>query len=140
MNVRVTTESGVVGPGEPILDIVPAESKLIVDARVKPIDIDTIQPGMRARVLLTAYRQRSLPQIQGILRSISADRLTDNRSGEVYFLAKVEVDQAELARLKDVRMSPGMPADVMILTGEQTLLDYFLRPLLDSVTKGFREQ
>jgi len=139
MNVRVTTESGVVKPGEPLLDIVPAEAKLIIDARVKPIDIDTVHPGMKARVLLTAYRQRNLPQIHGTLRSISADRLIDDRSGEAYFLAKVEVDRAELARLADVRLTPGMPAEVMILTGEQTLLNYLLRPLLDSVTKGFRE-
>lgn len=139
MNVRVTTESGVVGPGQPLLDIVPVEAKLIVDARVKPIDIDTVQPGMKARVLLTAYRQRNLLQIYGSLRSISADRLIDDRSGEAYFLAKVEVDQAELARLKDVRLMPGMPAEVMILTGERTLLDYFLREFLESVTKSFRE-
>ncbi|CAN7634515.1 HlyD family type I secretion periplasmic adaptor subunit [Pararhizobium sp. LjRoot238] len=139
MNVRVTTEAGVVGPGEPLLDIVPSETGLIVDARVKPIDIDTIRPGMRARVLLTAYRQRNLPQVHGILRTISADRLIDDRSGEAYFLAKVEVDRAELGRMRDVRLSPGMPAEVMILTGEQTLLDYLLRPLLDSLTKGLRE-
>jgi HlyD family type I secretion membrane fusion protein len=139
MNVRVTTESGVVRPGEPILDIVPVEAKLIIDARVRPIDIDTVQPGMKAHVLLTAYRQRNLLQIHGSLRSISADRLIDDRSGEAYFLAKVEVDRAELARLKDVRLMPGMPAEVMILTGERTLLDYFLRGFLESVTKSFRE-
>jgi HlyD family secretion protein len=139
MKMRVTTESGVVGPGEPILDIVPTEAKLIVDARVKPIDIETVKTGMKARVLLTVYRQRNLPQIHGIVRSVSADRLIDDRTGEAYFLAKVEVDPAELARLRDVRLSPGMPADVMILTGEQTLLGYLLRPLLDSVEKGFRE-
>jgi HlyD family type I secretion membrane fusion protein len=139
MNVRVTTESGVVGPGQPLLDIVPVEAKLIVDARVKPIDIDTVHPGMKARVLLTAYRQRNLLQIYGSLRSISADRLIDDRSGEAYFLAKVEVDRAELARLKDVRLLPGMPAEVMILTGERTLLDYLLREFTESVTKSFRE-
>jgi HlyD family type I secretion membrane fusion protein len=139
MNVRVTTESGVLRPGEPILDIVPVEAKLIIDARVKPIDIDTVQPGMKAHVLLTAYRQRNLLQIHGSLRSISADRLIDDRSGEAYFLAKVEVERAELARLKDVRLMPGMPAEVMILTGERTLLDYFLREFLESVTKSFRE-
>ena len=94
---------------------------------------------MRARVMLTAYRQRNLPQIYGSLRSISADRLIEDRSGDAYFLAKVEVDPAELARLENVRLTPGMPAEVMILTGEQTLVDYLLRPLLDSVTKSFRE-
>ena len=140
MNVKVTTELGVVGAGHPILDIVPSEAKLIIDARVKPIDIKMVRSGMPARVLLTAYRQRNLPQVHGTLRSISADKLTDDRTGEAYFLAKVEVDPAELAQLKDVRLSPGMPAEVMLLTGEeQTPLDYLLRPLLESITKSFRE-
>jgi HlyD family type I secretion membrane fusion protein len=139
MNLQITTESGVLTPGQPILDIVPAEAKLIIDARVKPIDIDTVEQGMQARIMLPAYRQRNLPQIHGTVRSISADRLIEDRSGEAYFLAKVEVDAAELARLDDVRLSPGMPAEVMVLTGEYTLLDYLLRPLLDSVTKSFRE-
>lgn len=139
MNLQITTNSGVVTSGQPILDIVPAEAKLIIDAKVKPIDTDAVRPGMKARILLPAYRQRNLPQIYGTLRSISADRLIEDRSGEAYFLAKVEVDSAELARLADVRLSPGMPAEVMVLTGEHTLLDYLLRPLLDSVTKSFRE-
>lgn len=139
MNVRVTTEAGVVGPGQALLDIVPGEAKLIVDARLKPNDIDVVQPGMRARVLLTAYRQRIMPQIFGTLRSASADRLVDDRTGDAYFLAKIEVDSDEIARLKDVRLVPGMTAEVMILTGERTLLDYVLRPLLESFIKSFRE-
>ena len=139
MNVRVTTESGVLRPGEPILEIVPVDGKLIIDARVKPNDIDSVRPGLEARVLLTGYRQRTLPQIGGVLRSISADSLVEDRSGNSYYLAKVEVDPDDLAQLQDVRLIPGMPADVMILNGEQTFLDYILRPLTDSVTRSFRE-
>lgn len=139
MNVRITTTAGVIKPGEPILDIVPTEAKLIIDAQVKPIDIDVVRPGMAARILLTAYGQRSLPQIHGTLRSISADRLVEEKSGASYFLAKVEVDPSELEPLDGIRLIPGMPAEVMILTGERTLLDYLLRPLFDSITKSFRE-
>ena len=139
MNVKVTTETGVVGAGHPILDIVPGEARLIIDARLKPIDIDVVQPGMRARVLLTAYRQRTMPQIFGTLRSVSADRMVDDRTGDAYFLAKVDVDPGDLAHLKDVRLTAGMPAEVMILTGERTVLDYLLRPLLNSFIKSFRE-
>jgi len=139
MNVQVTTESGVLRPGEAILDIVPEDAKLIIDARVKPNDIDNVRPGLAARVLLTGYRQRSLPQIEGILRSISADSLVEDRSGNAYYLAKVEVNPDDLALLEDVRLIPGMPADVMILNGERTFLNYILRPLMDSVTRSFRE-
>jgi HlyD family secretion protein/epimerase transport system membrane fusion protein len=140
MNIKVTTETGVVSAGEPLLDIVPDEAKLIVDAQVKPVDIDNVVPGMRARVVLTAYRQRNLPQIHGVLRSVSADSLVEERTGHAYFLAKIEVDPNELARLKNVRLMPGMPAEVMIMTGDQTVLDYIIRPLAESIRRSFRDQ
>lgn len=140
MNVRVTTTTGVVEPGEPLLDLVPDAAQLVIDARVKPTDMDTVHAGQGARVLFPAYGQRNLPQIFGQLRSVSADRMADERTGEPYFLAKVEIAPAELARVApDVALSPGMPADVMILTGERTLLDYLVRPFVESVTKSFRE-
>lgn len=139
MNLRVTTETGVIRAGDALLDIVPGKVKLIIDAQVRPIDIDNVRPGMKARVLLTAYRQRNLPQIHGVLRSVSADSLVEDRTGRAYFLAKVEVDPADLAGLSDVRLIPGMPAEVMIFTGEQTLLDYIVRPLTESVLKSFRD-
>jgi HlyD family type I secretion membrane fusion protein len=140
MNVRVTTETGVVMPGAPLLDIVPLDVKLVVDARVQPTDIDVVHPGMRAKVVLSAYAQRNLPQVHGILRSISADSLTDERTGEQYFLAKVEIDQDDLSAFGGrLELIPGMPAEVFILTGERTALDYLVRPLVESVTKSFRE-
>ncbi|MCV2868666.1 HlyD family type I secretion periplasmic adaptor subunit [Defluviimonas sp. WL0002] len=140
MNVRVTTESGVLEPGQPILDIVPADTDLVIDAKLRPVDIDSVRPGMHARVLLTAYRQRSLPQIHGQLRSVSADRITEPRTGEAYFLAKVVVDPDELSVLPDVKLNPGMPADVMILTGDRTLFEYLARPLSESLWRSFREK
>lgn len=139
MNMRITTESGVIQPGDPILDIVPKEARLIIDAHVKPTDIDNVHPGMETRVLLTAYRQRNLPQIHGVLRSVSADILFDDRSRSSYFLAKVEVDPDALQKLDDVRLIPGMPAEVMILNGEQTFLRYMITPLSGSLTRSFRE-
>jgi len=140
MNVRVTTESGVIGSGEPILDLVPSGSSLVVDARVRPIDVDVVRPGMSAKVVLSAFAQRNLPEIQGTLRSISADALTDERTGERFFLAKVEVDPADLASLSGgLELMPGMPAEVFILTGERTAFDYLIRPFFDSMNRSFRE-
>jgi HlyD family secretion protein/epimerase transport system membrane fusion protein len=140
MNVQVTTASGVIEPGEPLLDLVPDNAQLVIDAHVKPTDMDTVHTGQAARVLFTAYGQRNLPQIFGKLRSISADRLIEEHTGEPYFLAKIEVDPLELERIApDIELSPGMPADVMILTGERTLLDYLIRPFTESLTKSFRE-
>lgn len=140
MNLRVTTESGVISSGQPILDIVPSEPDLVIDSRIRPADIDMVHPKMPARVVLSAYPTRHFAQIHGLLTSVSADRLTDERTGEPYFLAKVKVDAAELGKLHEVRLSPGMPAEVMILTGEQTLLDYMLAPVFDSLNRGLREK
>ncbi|TGU89979.1 HlyD family type I secretion periplasmic adaptor subunit [Mesorhizobium sp. M00.F.Ca.ET.151.01.1.1] len=139
MNLHVTTESGVISSGQALLDIVPNEPNLIIDSRIKPTDIDVVHPDMPARVVLTAYPSRHLPQIHGLLTSVSADRLTDEKTGEPYFLAKVKVDAADLAELHDIRLSPGMPAEVMILTGEHTLLDYMLAPVEASLTRTFKE-
>jgi len=141
MNIRVTTESsGVIAPGEPILEIVPDDAQLIVDARVRPQDIDVVYVGMRARVILTALNQRYLPQLYGELRSISADRFTDERSGEPYFLAKISVDPQEFASLGEhFELVAGMPAEVMLLAGERTFVDMILRPLSNSVRRSFRD-
>jgi len=139
MNIGPTTVTGVIRPGEPILQIVPGNVTLIIDARVRPNDIDRVHPGMEARVTLTAYSQRSLPLIHGTLRSISADRLVDERSGEPYFLAKVEVNPEDLDRLEDVRLMPGMPVEVMILNDERTLFEYLLSPILQSMRRSFKE-
>lgn len=141
MNIRVTTESsGVIGPGEPVLDIVPSDALLVVDARVRPQDVDLVTVNMRARVVLSAFNQRNLPQLFGTVRSISADRLVDERTGEPYFLAKIFVDPAEVAALADeIELVAGMPAEVMILTGERTFMDLMLRPLSSSIRRSFRD-
>ncbi|MCV2866667.1 HlyD family type I secretion periplasmic adaptor subunit [Albidovulum sediminicola] len=141
MNVQVTTEAGgVLRPGAPILDIVPEDARLIVDARVRPLDIESVRPEMRARVVLTAYNQRFMPQIFGRVRSVSADRLVDERNGEAYFLAKIEVPPEEIDKLGGtVDLVSGMPVDVMILTGETTLADLLLRPIAESLRKSFRD-
>ncbi len=139
MNVRADTESGVIGAGEPILEIVPDDAALIIDARVRPNDIDRVTPGMETRVVLSAYKQRNLPHIHGTLRTISADRLIEDRTGEPYFLAKVKVNAEEIEAIKDIQLVPGMPAEVMILNGSQTLLDYLLEPFVASLRRGLSE-
>jgi HlyD family secretion protein/epimerase transport system membrane fusion protein len=141
LDVRVTTETGgVIGAGEPILDIVPEDAALVLDARVRPQDVDTVIAGMRARIILTAFNQRYLPQVFGTVSSISADRLIDERTGEPYFLAKVNVDPQELEALgEDIKLVSGMPAEVMILTGEQTFFDIMAKPILESVRRSFRD-
>jgi HlyD family secretion protein len=140
VDLHFKTRGGVIRPGDPILDIVPVEEELLIDARVAPTDIDVVYPGLPAQVHLTPYSKRRLPQIEGKVRSVSADSLRDERTGTSYYLARVEVDRDQLRRLdKDVQLVPGMPAEVMIVTEERTLLEYLLQPFLDVFRRGLRE-
>jgi len=137
---RFFTTGGVIRPGEPILDIVPQEEELLIDAQISPVDIDNVEVGMTAQVILSAYSQRRLPRIEGRVRSISADRLVDEATGMPYFLARVEVDPAQLAALEGrVTLSAGMPAEVFIVTGERTAIEYLLEPFFQSFRRAFRE-
>ncbi len=140
VGLKIHTTDGVIGPGMPILDIVPTGDRMIVEARVKPHDIDIVYAGLRAQVRLTAYKRRSTPMVYGHVIHVSADRFIDDHSGAAYYLAKIEVDPSSLALLDGVKLYPGMPADVMIETGQRTALEYMISPITNSVNRAFREQ
>ncbi|MGH9722795.1 MAG: HlyD family type I secretion periplasmic adaptor subunit, partial [Bryobacteraceae bacterium] len=139
-NLKFKTVGGVVLRGEAIMDIVPLNEMLLIDARVSPNDIDVVRAGMPAMVHLTAYTNRGTPKVRGRVRSVSADRVLDEISRQPYFLARVEVEKAEINRLTTkVELVPGMPAEVLIITEQRTLLHYLLQPFLDSWRRSFRE-
>lgn len=139
VNLKFKTVSGVIQPGVPILDIVPLDEKLIIETRISPTDVDVVQQGLNAQVQLTALSSRSAPRITGTVRSVSADRILDE-SSKPYYLAQVEVDRDELHRLgPHVELVPGMPVDVLIITGERTIANYLLRPFLEAIWKTLRE-
>lgn len=143
MNKRFSTVGGVVRPGDPIIDIVPVDEDLLIDARIAPLDIDVVSPGLEAQVHFSAFAQRNLPQIQGVVRSVSADATEDEKSGERYYKARIEVDRNHLEEMAaaaemDLTLHPGMPAEVLIVTGENTLVGYLLEPLTDSLRRSFK--
>ena len=140
VGLNVFTVGGVIAPGERVMDIVPDGSDLIVEVTLNVDDQKDVRAGMEVEVHLVAYRQRSSPIVPGRVSYVSADRLVDQRTGSGYYVAQVKVDQKEARRLKEVRLAPGMPALVVIPTGERTALDYLLRPLTDSFTRAFREK
>lgn len=140
VNLQFRAERGVVQPGVPILDIVPDEDALLIDAHVSPTDIDVVHAGLKAQVQLTAYTLRSTPRVNGIVRTVSADRLINEQNRQPYFLARIEVDRASMAAAgRGIQLLPGMPADVLIMTGERTLAEYLLQPFLDALWRSFRE-
>jgi HlyD family type I secretion membrane fusion protein len=140
LNLKFFTPGGVIGPGTPILDIVPQDDRLLIEAQLNPLDIDVIRPGLPAEVRLSAYKQRRMPILDGRLIQVSADRLVNERDGAAYYKALIEVDPAELAELEDVELYPGMPADVMIKIGERTFFQYLTSPIHDSFARAFHEQ
>lgn len=140
VNLKFKTESGVIQPGAAILDIVPADEKLLIEARVSPTDIDVVHLGLKAQVQFTAMSARSMPRINGVVRSVSADRMIEEGTNKPYYLARVEVERGEAQRIgHDIELVPGMPADVLIVTGERTMASYLLRPFLDAIWKTLRE-
>jgi len=140
VNLRYKTIGGVVRSGEPIVDVVPLDERLIIEARVKPTDIDIIAPGQTASVTFSALSQDGMPQIKGDVLTVGADTMADERTGESFYIARIEVPPEMLEKLGiNGKLAPGMPADVMITTNKRTLLQYITRPLTGTFRKAFRE-
>jgi HlyD family type I secretion membrane fusion protein len=138
VGLTVNTVGGVITPGQALLDIVPSDARLVVQARVQPEDIDTVEPGLEAQVVLTALNRRNTPPISGQVVSVSADRLEDQRTGLPYFLARIELPEST-PQSPLPELYPGMQAEVIIVTGKRTALDYVLRPLTRAFDRALRE-
>lgn len=147
VNMQMNTAGAVVAPGGALLDIVPAEERLVIEARLSPIHVDSVVVGQAATIHLSALPQNQLPRMYGHVISISADALQDEATGEAYFAIKVEVTDESLAALEAAAVSsgeqlflvPGMPAEVLVVTGERTMIDYLVEPLVDTLRGAMRE-
>ncbi|NNC38888.1 MAG: HlyD family type I secretion periplasmic adaptor subunit [Hyphomonadaceae bacterium] len=138
-DMSVTTIGGVVLSGEAIMQIIPRDDKLVIDARVAPKDIDQVYKTQNATVNLSAFNQRSTPQLTGQVIDISADILEDKNTGLFYYTTRVEIPAPELERLADLKLIPGMPAEVFMTTGKRTVSSYLLKPVTDTMKHAFRE-
>jgi HlyD family type I secretion membrane fusion protein len=139
LNLRAFAPGQVVAPGGALLDIVPSKDELVIEARVQPLDIDVVHRGLRASVRFVAFRQRTTPTLDGEVTRVSADSFTDDRSGQSFFTATVRVPESELKRLPQVKLYSGMPAEIAIITGNRTLLDYLIQPFTDSFAHALNE-
>jgi HlyD family type I secretion membrane fusion protein len=140
VGLSIFSVGAVIQRGEKVMDIVPSQNKLVAEANIAVDDIHEIHTGMRAEVHFTAYKQRVIPIVHGEIIDVSADRLTDKRTGTPYYTALVKIDDRELEATKDVELYPGMGATLMIPTKERTALDYLLGPLVASFDKSFRQK
>jgi HlyD family type I secretion membrane fusion protein len=138
VGLAVFTEGGVIAPGARVLDIVPSAGLLVVEARIRPQDIDDVSPGQPAEVRFTGVTLRHRPPLSGTVETVSADRLEDPRTGEPYYLGQIRIDSSSQARA-GVSLQAGMPADVLIVTRPRSVLDYLIAPLRNEMARGFRE-
>jgi epimerase transport system membrane fusion protein len=139
VGLAVHTVGGVVNPGGRILDIVPQDERLIVEAHVSPNDADRVSSGLEAQLRFSAFNLRTTPTVAGRVVTVSGDRIADPATKESYYLARIEVTREGIEDLRGLSLLPGMPVDVMIKTGERTFFEYLLKPLTDRVAKAFRE-
>lgn len=136
------TTGGVVESGRPIAEILPADAPLIIEVLVPRANIDSVSVGQAATVRLTGMNQRTTPVLNGMVEYVSADAISDGSNGtrrEVY-LSRVTVSSEQLQRVQNFSPTPGMPAEIMIQTAERTFAQYLAKPVMDSMTRAFREQ
>ena len=140
VGLQVHTPGGVIAPGAALMDIVPSGVKLVIEANVDPIDIDVVHPGLEAQVRLTAFSMRNAKPVAGRVVSVSADRLIDERTGQAYYRARIELTEDPTKAFEGATLYPGMPAEVMIVTGARSALGYIFYPISSSLNRAFREQ
>lgn len=139
MGMTVHTLGGVVNPGTPLMDIVPANEELIVEAQLSPTDIDRIVVGQLVDIRFSAFKSSATPVIEGQLLQVSADRLTNKETGTAYYLARVALTETGRKTLGNLALVPGMPAEVLINTGARTLLQYLIQPASNAFARSLIE-
>ena len=140
VGMNISTVGGVIRAGETILEIVPGQDRLIVEARVRPEDVDNVAIGMPADINLTGLKRRTSRAIPGRVTYISADSLSDRRSGLSYYLVRVEITGSLFRTIGDKPLQPGMPAEVILKSGNRTAMQYLVQPILDSMNRAWREE
>ncbi len=136
----VHTVGGVITAGDAIMMIVPQSDDLSVEAKVNPQDIDKLQIGQKTLLRLSAFNQRTTPELNGVVTRVSPDVTTDQRTGQSYYTIRVSMPPAEVARLGDSKLIPGMPVEAFVQTGDRTMMSYLIKPLNDQLMRAFREK
>jgi HlyD family secretion protein len=136
----VHTVGGVITAGDTIMLIVPQSDDLQVEAKVNPQDIDKLQVGQKTLLRLSAFNQRTTPELNGLVSRVSPDVTTEQRTGQSYYTIRVSMPPQEIARLGDAKLIPGMPVEAFVQTGERTVISYLMKPLHDQLMRAFREK
>jgi HlyD family secretion protein len=136
----VHTVGGVITAGDTIMIVVPQSDDLQVEAKVNPQDIDKLQVGQKTLLRLSAFNQRTTPELNGLVSRVSPDVTTDQRTGQSYYTIRVTMPAQEIALLGDAKLIPGMPVEAFVQTGDRTMMSYLMKPLHDQLMRAFREK
>jgi HlyD family secretion protein len=136
----VHTVGGVINAGDPLMLVMPEADELSIEVKVSPQDIDQLQPGQETMLRLSAFNQRTTPELKGKVSLIAADLVTDQRLGAQYYPVRIAFADGERERLGAAKLVPGMPVEGFIQTGYRSVLSYLTKPLTDHLTKAFREE
>lgn len=139
LSLSVHNVGSVITPGKAILDVVPQKEELVVTAHVSPMDIDRVREGLLAQVRFSAFKQALAPKVEGKVINLSADKLTDERTGTSYYQAEIEITPESYEKLGNIELLPGMPAEVLINTGQRTVVEYLLQPITMAFSRAFIE-
>lgn len=139
-NLSVHTVGGVIAPRETVMEIVPDEDRLTLEAHISPKDIHDVHLGQDAILRLTAFNLRTTPELDGTVSRVAADLTQDQRTGTSFYVIRIAVPPEQFARIGERKLVPGMPAEAFIQTGERTALSYLVKPLSDQINRAFREE
>lgn len=140
IDLRVTAPGAVIGPRETVAEIVPSAQRLVLEARLRPEDIDRVQSDQAAEIRFTAFSTRAARLVRGKVSYVSADRLIDRQTGAPYFVAQIAADAASLVDAGDIKLVAGMPAEVYIQGATRTALQYLMEPLTLVISRAARER
>jgi len=139
VGLSVYTVGAVIQPGETIMEIVPQEDELVIGAKVRPIDIDKVVVALPARIRLSSYKLHEFPEFDGMVDTVSADVFEDPNTLEQYYSVRIRIQDSSIGPEWTAKLNPGMPANVMIVTGESTPAQYLMEPLLNAFRSAWRD-
>jgi membrane fusion protein, protease secretion system len=140
VGMNIFTIGGIIGPGFRMMDVVPSDDPLIVEGQLPVHLIDKVHPNLKVELIFSAFNQNQTPHVPGIVTNVSADRLVDEKSGQPYYSVKAKVAPEGIKMIANLQIRPGMPVELFVKTGERTMMNYLLKPILDHLKMSMTEE
>ena len=139
-SLQVHTVGGIVAPGHKLMSIIPTSDRLVVNAKVRPTDVDQVHKGSRATVRVSSFRLPVTPELEGEVTGVSPDQVVDSQTGQAFFTVQISVEPDERHKLHGKDLTPGLPAEVLIRGDARRVITYLVQPVLDGMSVAFREK